>query len=315
MKKIYFSKATVKSKIKNALWVALGAVILAFGASVFFVPFNIVAGGATGLAIGITNLVPWEFFTVDLCVTILTWLFFFLGWIFFGTEFALKTLISSIIYPIAFSIFGKLPSENVLGGFFNLAASEQYGSIAVLVSSLFGGAFIGAGCAFTFRGGGSTGGTDVIALLICKFFKKLRSSYMVFVVDASVIIFGMIAVGDFVITLVGILAAFVAAIVIDKLMLMLQSKAYIANIVSDKYQEINDAIIHNLNRTSTILEAKGGYTGESKKMVMVSFTVRQYAAFIALVSSIDKDAFVTIHLAHEINGEGWTKYDHKKKED
>ena len=314
MKKTTFTKRDVKRQIKNTLLVALGSVVLAFGAGVFFVPYNLVAGGATGLAIALSNLIPLEFLTVDLCVTILTWVLFFLGWIFLGTEVALKTVVSAVVYPIAFSLFIKIPSQNVLGGFFNLASSESYGAIAVIVASVFGGVFIGVGCALTFRGGGSTGGTDIIALIFCKFFKRLKSARMVFVVDACVIILGMFAIKDFVLTLVGIVAAFVAAIVMDKIFIG-QSQAYIAHIVSDKYEEINRAIIQRLNRTSTIITATGGYSGEDKKMVMVSFTVRQYSTVMALVSEIDKEAFVTIHRAHEINGEGWSKYDRKKRED
>ena len=72
-------------------------------------------------------------------------------------------------------------------------------------------------------------------------------------------------------------------------------------------EEINHAIITKLDRTTTILEARGGYSGMSKKVVMVSFTMRQYSTLINIVNIIDKTAFVSIHRAHEINGEGWTR--------
>jgi uncharacterized membrane-anchored protein YitT (DUF2179 family) len=61
-----------------------------------------------------------------------------------------------------------------------------------------------------------------------------------------------------------------------------------------------------MSRTTTIVDAVGGYSGENKKLVMVSFNMRQYPVFTQIISSIDKNAFVTIHRAHEINGEGWT---------
>lgn len=91
------------------------------------------------------------------------------------------------------------------------------------------------------------------------------------------------------------------------------AKAFIANIVTDKYAEVNDLIITELDRTSTILDVTGGYSGEEKKMVMVSFTMRQYADLMNVINRVDKDAFITIHKAHEINGEGWTRWDKKKK--
>ena len=66
-------------------------------------------------------------------------------------------------------------------------------------------------------------------------------------------------------------------------------------------------VISKLNRTTTVFDAVGGYSGEKKKIVMVSFTMRQYAELIAVINSMDKTAFITIHRAHEINGEGWTR--------
>jgi uncharacterized membrane-anchored protein YitT (DUF2179 family) len=61
-----------------------------------------------------------------------------------------------------------------------------------------------------------------------------------------------------------------------------------------------------MESTSTILDAVGGYSGEDKKLVIVTFDMRQYPLFTQLMSSIDKNAFITVHSAHEINGEGWT---------
>lgn len=209
---------------------------------------------------------------------------------------------------MALSLFVKLPSPDVLGGFFDLSLNENYGQISLILSALFGGVFVGAGCAVTFRGGGSTGGTDIIAFIICKYLKRLKSSFVIFAVDAAIIIFGIIAIGDFVLCLVGIISAFVAALVIDKIFLG-ESGAFIAHIVSDKYVEINEAIIKKLDRTSTILSGVGGFSGKEKKIVMVSFSMRQYPDFVNFVRSIDREAFITVHRAHEINGEGWTKHD------
>ncbi len=308
MKKLKLDKKALNYFIKNTLTVVFGTVLLAFGTGVFLVPFDLVTGGMSGLAISLVNFIPIDFLTVDVYVTILTWTLFILGWIFLGSDFTFKTFISALVYPIALSLFMKLPSPNVLGGFFNLGGSVQYGQIALILAALFGGVFVGAGCAVTFRGGGSTGGTDILAFIICKYIKKLKSSHVIFVVDASIILFGMLAIGDLVLCLVGIVSAFVAALVIDKIFLG-ESQAFIAHIISDKYEEINRLIIDKLDRTSTIITAQGGYSGADKKMIMVSFTMRQYPTFETFIRSVDRDAFITVHRAHEINGEGWTKHD------
>ena len=295
----------VKRFIINNLLVVLGTFILGFGVGVFIVPFDLVTGGVSGLAIVLDLIIPWDFLTVDLIVTIVTWILFFLGLIFLGKDFALKTLISSIFYPIALSLSLHLVSPDILDGFFYLQGS-QYKEVSVLLAAIFGGAFVGAGCAITFLGGGSTGGVDILAFMLCKIFKNLKSSIVIFIVDASIILLGMFIINDLVITLLGICSAFICALAIDKVFLG-ESKAFIAQIVSEKYQEINRGIIEKIDRTTTIVEAHGGYSGLEKKMLVVSFTMSQYASLIGLIASIDKNAFVTIHRAHEINGEGWTR--------
>ena len=86
--------------------------------------------------------------------------------------------------------------------------------------------------------------------------------------------------------------------------------SFTAQIVSDKCDELNVAIRKEVKRTSTIINVVGGYSGENKKMLMVTFTMPQYAALRNVLNKVDKTAFVSIHRAHEINGEGWTYGEH-----
>ena len=257
------------------------------------------------------TLIPFDFITKEMIVAILTWSLFFLGFIILGKGFAMKSLISTIVYPIATALFSNLRSEEFMNGFFRLESSG-YSEIAILLAAVFSGAFIGLGCALSFLGGGSTGGVDVIAFTLCKMFKKVKSSVFIFVVDATAIVLGMFVIGDIVLSLLGILSAFIAAMVIDKVFVG-GTKAFVAHIVTDKYEELNRAIIEELDRTSTIMVAKGGYSGDTKMIVMVSFTMDQYAQLMSIVTKLDREAFMTINQAHEINGEGWSKYDLKPK--
>ena len=147
-----------------------------------------------------------------------------------------------------------------------------------------------------------------------KFFKKAKSSVLIFICDATVIIAGMFAIQDIVVSLLGIVSAFICAIVIDKLFVG-ESGAFIAYVVSDKFEQINEAVIRRLNRTTTIINTTGGFSGEEKVMLTVTFARSQYAEFTAILSEIDKNAFITVHGAHEIGGEGWTKYDDPESTD
>lgn len=299
------NKTEILSVAKKLFLVVFGTLVLAFGTALFILPFNLVAGGVSGIALIIDRLIPYDFITVDIIVTIVTWLLFFVGLLVLGKDFAMKTLISTIIYPPALSVFLNLAQPDFMEGFFDLASSG-YEEASVILAAAVGGLFVGVGCALTFLGGGSTGGVDIIAFTICKVFKRLKSSHVIFAIDASTVLLGMFVIKDLVLTLLGILSALMAAFMVDKVFLS-GSRAFVAHIITEKYEEINAEIIEKLERTTTILNAVGGYSQEKKKMLMVSFTMSQYSDLMSIVNKNDKSAFVTISHAHEINGEGWTR--------
>ena len=314
MIKFLNDKGAVLTALKNALWVIVGSVILAFGFSVFVFPFDLVTGGVSGLSLALVQILPFEI-PVDILVTILTWSLFAVGLIFLGKSFAAKTLLSSIVYPIALSAWMRLLEIDAVAQILDLAKnynSESPDYALPLICAVVGGVLVGVGCALTFRGGGSTGGLDILALILAKYVKGFKSSVGVFIFDAAVVIVGLFVFQDIVKCLLGVASAFVGALVIDKVLLG-KSKSLIAHIISERYEEINHAILTKLERGSTIVTAHGGYTGEERPMLMVSFTMSQYGAFMDIIKSIDKNAFVTIHLAHEISGEGWTKNDARAK--
>ncbi len=305
-------KRELKEYIKNTILVILGTFLLAFGTGIFVIPFDLVTGGVSGIGIILNRLLEGVGFLGELgtefYASAVNWILFFVGLIFLGKEFAGKTLVSTIVYPFALSLAVNITKSEIIGDYLNLANYTSHGETGVILATVFSGAAIGAGCALTFLGGGSTGGIDIIALTICKYWKKGKSSVLIFICDAIIIIAGMFVINNFVLSLLGIVSAFICAIAIDK-MFIGESGAFIAYIVSDKYEEINRAVIRRLVRTTTMISAVGGYSHEPKVMLTVTFGRNQYAEFTAIMSSIDKNAFVTVHRAHEIGGEGWTKYD------
>ncbi|MBE6733366.1 MAG: YitT family protein [Ruminococcaceae bacterium] len=299
------NKSDFYKSTKNIMLTILGTLILAFSSAMFIIPFDLVAGGITSISIIIEKIIASPYITVDLIITVLAWSLFLIGFFVLGKDFAFKTLISTIIYPLGVSFFSRLVNSGVFGGFFDLKAS-RYSNIAIIMACLFGGLLIGMGCAVTFLGGGSTGGVDVLAFIICKHFKKLRSSKVIFYIDSVVIAIGVFVIRDLIITLLGIITAFVGALVIDRIFLG-SEKAFNAQIISDRYEEINSAIIEVLGRTTTLIKIRGGYSKNDKVMLTVSFKLRQYAELIGIVNQIDKSAFVTITDVHEISGNGWTR--------
>lgn len=298
-------KKEIWNQIRNVILVVIGTLILAFGTAVFILPFDLVVGGMSGLAIVIDALVAAEFVTVDLIITVLTWLLFLVGFLLFGKGFAAKTLISAIVYPIGISLFLKLDDPTVFGGVFCLRVSE-YTELPLIIAASVGGVLIGVGCAVTFLSGGSTGGTDIIAFIFCKIFKRLKSSVAIFLTDVAIILLGVFLTQNLILSLLGIVSAMITAIVIDKIFLG-GTAALVAQIVTEHGEEINHAVIEQMDRSTTIFEATGGYSKKVKQMLTVSFSMRQYAQLMDIIRRADPAAFVTVWRAHEIRGEGWTR--------
>jgi uncharacterized membrane-anchored protein YitT (DUF2179 family) len=291
------------ASLKSVFLTIVGTAVLAFGAAIFLIPFDLVTGGISGLSIVLQEIIPIDL-DIDFYVTALTWGLFILGAIFLGKGFAFKTFISTAFYPVLFSFFYNLVETRAFNGLFVLQNTE-YREIAVLLAALFGGALTGAGCAITFKAGGSSGGVDVLAFLICKIFKKIKSSYVIFAIDATIVILGIFVVNDLVLSLLGITSALVCSIVIDKIFLGGEG-AYLAQIVSDRSEEISQGIIDVLDSTATIVDAKGAYSKQPKKMIVVSFSMREYSDLMAIINAEDPNAFFTISRVFENHGEGWT---------
>ncbi len=298
------SKHDIITQLKNFLVIIFGTAVLAFGAAIFLIPFDLVTGGVSGLAIVLQKVIPIEL-SIDFYLAILTWGLFILGLIFLGKSFAIKTLLSTVFYPVLFSFFYSLVEQKVLNGLFVLQNTD-YREIAVLLAALFGGALTGAGCAITFKAGGSSGGVDVLAFLLCKIFKKIRSSYIIFAIDAVIVISGIFIINDLVLSLLGVGSALVCSAVIDKIFLG-GDEAYLAQIISDKSEEISRGVIEILDRTATIVDATGAYSKEPKKIIIVSFSMREYSDLMAIINREDPNAFFTVSRVHENHGEGWTR--------
>ena len=302
------NKIELKTQIKNFLLIVLGTGILAFGTAIFLLPYGLVTGGVSGIAIVLREFF-WNVFALDfdenVYITVLTWGLFVLGLIFLGKNFAAKTLLSTILYPVMNAIFSLLLNENILGGYF-IIDHTQYPDVGVLIAATLGGACVGVGCAVAFKGGGSTGGVDVISFLLCKIFKKIKSSHMIFAVDASIIVLGIFVIQDMVLSLLGIVSAFICAMMIDKVFIG-NDGAYVAQIISDEYEIISKGIIKQLDRTATIVDVVGAYSKEPKKMIIVSFSMREYSDLMNIIHHADPGAFMTINRAFENHGEGWTR--------
>ena len=307
-------KYSIKKVLRQAGMVFLSAFVLAFAVELFIANFGIVSGGVTGIAIVLEELCKNyvdangdRILDAEFWITSLTWIFFFLGLIFVGKQFAMKTLLFTIFYPCCIYLVESFLKWEIFGDYFTCISDPTYiyYNIGLILAAIVGGALVGLAIAISFMAGSSTGGVDIISIAVCKLFPKIKISRITLLIDATIVVFGMFVIQKFVISLLGIISAAVTSFVIDKVFLG-GSRAFIAQIVSDKHEDIRNAIRDEMDRTSTIFDCIGGYSGENKRMVMVSFTMSQYAQLMNIIEHIDDRAFVTVHRAHEINGLGFS---------
>lgn len=308
------TKKEVYSWICNTFLVLFGSTLIAFGSAIFYTKLNIVAGGLSGIGIifqsFMGNYGPGGQI-IDIVVLVATWVLWFIGLIFLGKDFALKTLLSSLFYPLALMLFLRAPFFQKLASdicYYGIANPESADLIVpignLLLCAMFGGAFVGGGVALTFLGGGSSGGVDVIIAIVSKH-TRIRESISSFIIDGTIIVIGMFAIKDNIIPgLCGIASAFVAALMIETIYNKNQS-SYQVDIISNEWEKISDFAQNELDRGTTIIHAEGGYKGDERVILRVVFDKRQYAKLKNYIAHTDPSAFVTFTQTNAVYGEGF----------
>lgn len=317
------SKREKQILVNNLFYILIGNFLLAFGTAIFLTTLGIVAGGLSGIGIIIQHYVGEEQ-VIDIFVMAATWALWIVGLIFIGKDFALKTLGSAIVYPLALMLFMRVDAFIEFAdkiAYYGVSAAEilliKSGDMAkpignLLVCCTFGGVFVGSGVALNFKGGGSSGGVDVIISLLAKYV-GLKESISSFLIDGAIILVAMFAIPDNVVpALVGILSAFMTALMIEIVYVSSQS-SYQVDIISEKWQEISDYAQDTLGRGATILSAKGGYKGDDRPILRIVFPKNQFHRIRDYISKVDDKAFVTFTITQAVYGEGFKRI-FKKKE-
>lgn len=310
-----------RRNVHNYLLIALGCFLLAFGDAVFISPFGLIPGGVISVGVIIQHFVTLSGSTFQV-IDIVTWglqlVLLVVSFLFLGKKFTLHTLFATLIYPLFFTLLYRvpiakgLPIGQYLASLIVEPANGDYQNISILIlSALFGGAFIGAGVGFTFSADGSTGGFDVLCVLSAKH-GLTKESTASFSIDASLVLIGIICTKQLAFGLLGILAALVCAVAIqfvyDK-----HSSYVIAEIISDEYEKIVNYVIEKMDRSTTIIDGIGAYSKENKKVLRVCFSKRQLLDFRDFIAQADPKAFITFTDASMINGEGFDPLKARRK--
>ncbi|MTT32635.1 DUF2179 domain-containing protein [Terrilactibacillus sp. BCM23-1] len=284
----------VSIKLKNTLFIIVGSAFFAFGLINFNIKNKLAEGGITGITLILYNL-----FHIDPAISniVINIPLFLLSWKYLGKSGFIYTLIGTVGLSFFLYVFQHfLPFNIPLSGDMTLAA-------------LFAGVSIGSGLGIIFKYGGTTGGSDIVARILFKYIGWNIGKTM-FLIDALVITASLIYL-NFVQAMYTLVAVFVASRVID----FIQKGAYAAKaamIISQKNDEISKVIIKNLDRSVTILNGKGGYTGQQMGVLYCVVSQSEIFRLKNLVNQIDPHAFVSIHDVYEVFGEGFTLDSDKK---
>lgn len=277
----------MKERLINSLVIILGNTMLAIATSVFILPFNIDNGGLSGISVVLER-----WFNPAVVIFVLNWVLFFLGLIFLKKDFALKTLLSTIVYPLVVNLIY----------YTNLAGNVIKDLNDPLLASIMAAILIGTGLGLVYKVGGSTGGVDVISVMLHKYL-GIKISHSTFIIDSIIVTLGlfMVSVNS---SLYGIICVIIASYLIEVITIKGNS-SYMMHIVSDKMELINDYIINELERGSTIISAKGGIRKDEKEMIEVIFNEKEYYKIKHEIQKIDKDAFLSVYKAVNVYGNGF----------
>ena len=279
-----------KDNFKDFLLITIGILLVAISVVYFFEPNNIAAGGITGLAIVINHYIP--FISIGPLVLIMDVTLFVIALIVIGPKFGAKSIYCSFLLSTSMWVMQK---------FFPFTITND-----LMLATIFGTLIAAAGMAIVFNANASSGGTDIIAKILNKFF-HFNIGKSLLMVDFLVNLLGAITFGIN-IGLYGLLSVIVNGVVIDKIIAGFKVKSEIT-IISNRNKEISQYILNDLERGCTFIKGVGGFTGKDTSLL---YTVLDRSEFIKLknhISSIDKNAFITVGEVHEVMGEGFKGID------
>ncbi len=272
-----------KERVLEIIYVLIGAAVVALTFNVFLLPNRVASGGVSGISTILHALVGWEPAYVQWAFNIPL---FIAGVIFLGKQFGLKTLVGTIFVPLVVYATKDLdPWTN-----------------DPLLAALFGGIGIGIGIGIVFRGKASTGGTDLAAQIIHKYF-GLSLGTCVAIIDGMIVLTAAI-VFDIEQGLYALIALFVTSKTIDLVQIGL-GRSKMTIIITEKQLEVRKAILEKIDRGVTKLPAFGGYTDQERPILMCVVDQTEFTKLKQLVKSIDSSAFIIVTDAFEVLGKGF----------
>ncbi len=284
----------MKRDIIDYSYIIIGSAITALGIVLFLNPAMLAPGGVSGIATILFHTIGLD---LGLTILVLTIPIFLIGAKLFGKQYGVKTLLGSVLLSVFTSIWASV--------FGDAGLLDYSKDISIWLSALYGGVITGLGMGLVMKSGSNTGGTDIIAQIIARY-TSLSLGTALFIVDGVIIAVSAIffSIEN---ALYAIVVAYITTVVVNKIVLSMGTNyAKTVFIISEKTDEIGEYIINTLERGATILDAKGFYTKESRPMIMTVIPNQDISKLTRAVHQSDPKAFLIIHEAFHVLGEGYT---------
>lgn len=288
----------MKFNLKRFFIVTLGTLILTIGLYFFLMPQKLVVGGVSGLSLALNHFFPsipvgGMMFIINIILLVLA--YFLLGKAFLGYTLYSSLLLSGLISLL--EMFLPMTGPMVDDIFLNL---------------IFGILISGSGMGIILYQDASTGGTDIIAMILNKYL-NIKVGISLMMADFFITILGLFAFGVR-IGLYSLLGVIINSVVIDKIIAGFNNKINMF-IISEKYEEINEFIQKEMDRGTTLYYAEGGHTRDKKMVVNVIVSTREYIQIRQFIKSIDRRVFISVNLVTEVFGEGFTEPEKVERKD
>lgn len=273
-----------KDRIIRYAYFLLGLLFISFAYNVFVLPNDIVYG------VGGLGVIFYRTMGIDPSIVILigSILLLILSYFLLGKEQTRNSVLGSLLYPL----FVKLT--------FPLASLIDLGTTEIIVTVICGAVLSGIGLGLVFKSGFTTGGTDILNQIVSKYFILSLGKSMIF--TDGVIIFSSLFVFGFQKFIYSIISMYIIGIMTDKVVLGIsESKSFY--IITEHETDVKKYILHNLSHGVTVLEARGGYTGNVMKVIMCIIPTKEYFKVKEGIKTIDPNAFFLVTDAYEVSGE------------
>ncbi len=303
----------LKQEILAYFYLILGSALFAVGDVMFVNPYHLAPGGVYGLANVFNALWGWKISVSGICMDIPLLI---IGTIILGPKFGIKTIISVILIPVFTYILetfwgygpvihGGAVAADTQSALYYIAkdGSQSWFMPDMFLNTVVSGLIYGVAIGVIFRSGATSGGSDIISMIIHKY-TKISLGTLVLIVDSIISLTTLIAFEDFRLPIYSIILIFIESKIID--LVVEGVKSYkTAFIVTDKIEEVRAFILKDLDRSGTVFAGSGLYQGAERKMIYVTLNRSDLVKLKANLRFLDPNAFVNVIESSEIMGNGF----------